>query len=57
VSVTPKFKEKYARRYFQLIERVPIRKQAMLQLKTEMRAEGVKVTERTIYNWINNFSS
>lgn len=57
MSVTPKFKEKYARRYFQLIERVPIRKQAMLQLKTEMRAEGVKVTERTIYNWINNFSS
>ena len=50
--ITLKFRQKYARRYLQLICRLPVHKQALLQLKTEMKADGVSVTDRTIYNWI-----
>lgn len=55
--VTPKFKEKYVRRFRKLLERLPLRKQVEIQLTTEMRAEGVKVTMRTVRNWVANSPS
>ena len=55
--VTPKRREKYARRFLQLLEKMPLRKQAEIQLTAEMRADRVKVTMRTVRNWVAALSS
>lgn len=57
MTLTPKFKEKYARRLSRLIDILPLRKQAFLQVHAEMKAEGIRVTDRTLYNWMDFFSS
>jgi len=57
MTLTPRFKEKYARRLSRLISSLPLRKQAFLQIHTEMHAEGVRVDDRTLYRWMDKFSS
>lgn len=57
MTLTPRFKEKYARRFMRLVDQLPLRKQAFIQLRAEMRAEGVKVDPSTIYRWVRKFSS
>ena len=51
MTLTPTFKEKYRRRLSALLARLPTRKEAFMQVHNEMKAKGVSVTDRTLYNW------